>query len=50
MRVEIENVQFTELKDIVKFFDTKTGRIYDFEDIKEAAELDNPKVMLFNVF
>lgn len=40
----------TELKDIVKFFDIKTGKIYDFKDIKKASEFTIPKVMLFNVF
>lgn len=29
----------THLKDIVKFFDVKTGTIYDFKDMKKALEL-----------
>lgn len=50
INVDIERTEMTLLKDIVKFFDVKSGKIYDFHQIEEAVQLNNPRVILFNVF
>lgn len=50
IKVDIDSVELTELKDVVKFFDPKSGQVIDFKDLKKASTLSNVKVILFNVF
>lgn len=50
IRADLEAIEFTELKDIVKFFDPKSGKIFDFKDLEEALKIEDCQVMLFNVF